>query len=234
MRDVNDLIQRYIRTESRERRPGAERPTRPLVTLSRDYGAGGEEIARILAQRLGVSSFDETILDRVAKHAEQDRTLLAELDEKVSAWKNHWIYSVLSGDVYHLTTYRRALVDVLLALSAEGGVIVGRGGHVFLRDRGAFRVRIAGSPRYCAPRVAAAEGLEEEEAWEKVETINHQRQQFLWDLVRRRTNDVTQFDLTINTDRLHDWERLARLILQAMADTGLALPPGALGPGGRA
>ncbi|SFM45319.1 Cytidylate kinase [Ectothiorhodospira mobilis] len=233
MHDVNDLIQRYIRTEIRGRQGGGS-PAKPLVTLSRDYGAGGEEVARILARRLGVSSFDETILDRVAKHAEQDRALLAELDEKVSAWKTHWIYSVLSGDVYHLTAYRRALVDVLLALSAEGGVIVGRGAHVFLRDRGAFRVRIAGSPRYCAPRVAAAEGLAEAEAREKVETINHQRQQFLWDLVRRRTNDATQFDLTINTDRLHDWERVARLILQAMADAGVPLPHGALHGEGRA
>ncbi|AHK77995.1 hypothetical protein M911_00920 [Ectothiorhodospira haloalkaliphila] len=226
MRDVNELLQRYIRTQSREIDPdrGRAAKTPPLVAVSRDYGAGGEQVARLLAERLQVEFFDEELLDRVAKHAEQDRNLLRELDEKVSAWKSTWVYSVLSGDAYFLTTYRRALVDVLLAISPKGGVIVGRGAHIFLRDRGAFRVRIAGSPRHCAVRVALDEDLPEAEAREKVETINHQREQFLWNMVQRRTNDFHQFDLVINTDKLHDWDKVVNLILNAMADAGIQVP----------
>ncbi|MCG5499352.1 AAA family ATPase [Ectothiorhodospira lacustris] len=224
--DVNDLIQRYIRSQTYDKDtsgrggPGAM----PLVAMARDYGAGGEEIAMILARELKVSYFDEVLLERLAKHTEQDQELLRELDEKVSAWKSTWVYSVLSGDAYFMSTYRKALVNVLLAISAEGGVIMGRGGHVFLRDRAAFRVRICGSPRHCARRVAEKEGLSEDEAREKVETINQQRQQFLWSLIQRRTNDPTQFDLTINTDKLHDWDKVATMILSAMKDVGLSRP----------
>lgn len=226
MRDVNELIQRYIRTQSRDINPRRDRDANapPLVAVSRDYGAGGEQVARLLAERLRVDFLDEELLDRVAKHAEQDRNLLRELDEKVSAWKSTWVYSVLSGDAYFLTNYRRALVDVLLAISPKGGVIVGRGAHIFLRDRGAFRVRIAGSPRHCAVRVALAEDLPEAEAREKVETINHQREQFLWNMVQRRINDFHQFDLVINTDKFHDWDKVTDLILKAMVDAGIQVP----------
>ncbi|SEP86868.1 Cytidylate kinase [Ectothiorhodospira magna] len=229
--DVNDLIQRYIRSQTYgndSTNSGRDRIGPPLIALSRDYGAGGEDIARILAQRLKVSYIDDDLLDRMAKHTEQDRDLLRKLDERVSAWKTTWIYSVISGDAYFMSTYRKALVNVLLAISAEGGVIMGRGAHVFLRDRGAFRVRICGSPLYCARRVAEQEGLDEEEAREKVDTINQQRQQFLWSLIQRRTNDPAQFDLTINTDRLHDWDKVAALILGAMKDAGLSSQGGTI------
>ncbi|MDX9765783.1 MAG: cytidylate kinase-like family protein [Ectothiorhodospiraceae bacterium] len=220
--DPQDVIRTILKAEGIAPEHRADRPAHPpVIALSRDYGSGGEEIAQILADRLKVPCYDREILDAVAKLAGTDRDLMGRLDENVRSWKDTWIYSVLSGDSVFTSSYRHHLVDVLLAIARQGGIIVGRGGHVLLRTRPVFRVRIAGSTPACAERVAARENIDLDDATQKVERINHERAEFLWNLVQRRLNDATLFDLVVNTDRLHDWNKLAELILDTMAQAEL-------------
>jgi len=40
-----------------------------VITISRQYGAGGSEVARLVAARLGWSVVDNEIIDRVAERA---------------------------------------------------------------------------------------------------------------------------------------------------------------------
>ncbi|HIJ39399.1 MAG TPA: cytidylate kinase-like family protein, partial [Rhodospirillaceae bacterium] len=43
-----------------------------MVTISRDYGSGGDIIAERLAQRLGVELFDDAILKQIAVRLHED------------------------------------------------------------------------------------------------------------------------------------------------------------------
>ncbi len=56
------------------------------VTIAREYGSGGAEIGRRLAERLGWELVDRQIIERVAAMGKVDRNWAEEADEHCSAW----------------------------------------------------------------------------------------------------------------------------------------------------
>ena len=194
--------------------------TPPLITLSRDYGGGGEKIADHLARALGVAVYDREILDAVSSNAGVDKYLLAQLDDKVGDLRDEWVLSLLTGQNLLADNYRRHLINVVLAISRHGGIIVGRGAHIILAQRRAFRLRIVGSVERCAVRLAAEGKIDIAEARRQIEYTNHQRSQFVWDHFRQRLNDPAAFDLILNTDRLEAPEQAAAWIAAALPHYG--------------
>lgn len=193
----------------------------PVVTLSRDYGAGGNVVAELLSQRLGVEVYDREILDGIADASKVDRELMEQLDEKVRAQRaTAWVRSIFTNNTAFPESYRYHLVNVVLGICNTGGIIVGRGAHIVLAARPVFRVRIVGSETTCAERIAEREDIPVSEALEKVAAVNQERGEFLWQMFHRRQNDATLFDLTVNTDHFPSFDAVADLIVEAMAKSG--------------
>ena len=63
-----------------------EAVTLRYVTISREAGAGGGEIARLLGDRLGWKVFDKNLLDQVAERFHESRLMLDLVDETPSNW----------------------------------------------------------------------------------------------------------------------------------------------------
>ncbi|SDH13416.1 AAA family ATPase [Roseospirillum parvum] len=188
---------------------------RPVVAVSRDHGSGGDEIARKLAERLGVPCYDQELVTHVAARLETDATVARMIDESVGKARDMWLTGLVTGRDLGLGTTKRHLVNVILSLAKAGGVLVGRGSHVVLSSGAALRVRITGSPEVCARRLAKAEGLTPDAALKQVKDINHNRGKFVWDLFHVRTSEASAFDLVLNTDRLNDWESLVDTLVAA-------------------
>lgn len=53
-----------------------------IISISREYGSGGHEIAKILAERLGMAFYDRSMLDEIAKAMNTDVAELQKYDEK--------------------------------------------------------------------------------------------------------------------------------------------------------
>ena len=223
MSDLQNFIQSVVEAQmmaeqerAKHHGPGA------LVTVSRDFGSGGTEIARALAERLGISVYDKEILDAISEQTGVDAELLDQLDDKVARYRDGWIRSLLAGQDLFPASYRHHLVNVLLGLTGKGGVIMGRGAHLVLANRRVFRLRVIGSPLRCAERIAERESVPLERAEQRVQEINHQRAKFVWDMFKHRLSEGHHFDLVINTDRMDDWEAMADLVLHAMRCAGFA------------
>jgi len=193
--------------------PGSSRhPLKPVVTISRDYGSGGDIIAERLAQRLGVELFDDAILKQIAVRLHEDPAAVRLLDQSIEHAKNLWFYRLLSGKDLGIANYRESLVKVVTGLGRLGGVIVGRGAHVILAESCSLRIRIAGSPEICAKRMAR-NGLGDLGAEiAKAKKINHRRGKFTWEMFHCRLSDAHQFDITINTDRMDDFEDVVDML----------------------
>ena len=203
-------------------------PHRPLViTLSRDYGALGEEIAKELSSCLGIPVYDQEILDRVAKQSKTDKFYLQHHDEQSHAGISTFVHSLISGSTGTLQGYRRALYDVVLELARKDCIIVGRGAHLILRDKRAFRLRIVGSTSVCAGRIAGELGISEQEAEAKVQEINTTRHKSIQALYGEKfpTNTLehaAHFDLIVNTDRF-DVPGAVLVAVMALEQTGFDL-----------
>ncbi len=224
------LIQSILNAElNYQRRERGEGGPRPLVALSRDFGAGGDLIARRLGEKLGVEVYDKEILDGIARESKVDKHLMEELDEKVRKDKSAWIRGLFTTNTAFPAHYRHHLVNVVLGIAHTGGVIMGRGAHIILSDRLAFRVRVIGGVERCAERVAEREGIERAAALSKVESVNQERGEFLWKLFNQRQNDASLLDLIINTDRFDDVEAAADLIVVAMISMGFDVPEQVVG-----
>ena len=81
----------------------------------------------------------------IAPIANVDIDLVKTLDEHVKRIKGNWWHGLISGKSFSREQYFHHLVKVVLSVSLNGGVIVGRGAHLILGAERAFRVRIAGT-----------------------------------------------------------------------------------------
>jgi cytidylate kinase len=189
------------------------RPRQPVITLSRDFGSGGDVIATRLCQRLGVPLYDEELLQQVAARLHDDPAIVRLLDEGFGRAKDMWLYRLFSGKDISPDAYRDTLVKVVMSLGRLGGVIVGRGAHIILAEECALRVRVAGGPEACARRLAGSGHGTEAEVLAQAREVNHRRGKFVWEVFNSRLSDAAEFDITINTDRMDDFEDVVDMIV---------------------
>lgn len=192
------------------------RPDKPVITLSRDYGAGGEIIAKGLCQRLDIPLYDNELLRSIALRMNEEPAVVRQLDEGLGRAKDMWLYRLFSGKEISHDSYRDTLIKLIMSLGRMGGLIVGRGAHVVLADACALRVRIAGTPEICAHRMAAEGHGTYEDELARARDENHRRGKFVWDMFASRLSDAGQFDIVINTDRMRNLEEVVDM-LAAMA-----------------
>jgi cytidylate kinase len=193
--------------------PTTRKPKQPVVTISRDYGSGGDVIATRLAQRLNIPLYDEQVLKEIALRLNDDPAIVKLLDEGFGKAKDMWLYRLFSGKDIGPDAYRDTLMKVVMSLGRMGGVLVGRGAHVILTDACALRIRVTGSHEVCARRMAGSGHGSLAEQLAKAKEIDHQRGKFVWEVFHSRLSDASAFDININTDRMGDFEDVVDMLM---------------------
>jgi cytidylate kinase len=201
---------------------------RCVVTISRGCGCEGERIAKLLAEHMGVTYVDKEIIDAVAKQARVDRYLMDRLDERAEALRHDWLERLFSKRALEKNLYRRTLVKVVLSITKEGCVILGRGANYILARHHAFHVRIVGSPRLCAQRIANERAMDLADAKRWVIKTDKERAGFVRELFGADIDNLRDYDLGLNMDRF-DYHYAAELIIQAMTRATLPEARCALG-----
>jgi cytidylate kinase len=220
-RYLESIIARDFHPASRQRGAGLPEPTPLVITISRDYGAGGGEIARRLSDCLGIPVHDQDILERVAMQAKIAACHFKPHDENVAAGVSSFVYSLLTGTGGHLESYRHYLYAVILDLARQDCILMGRGAHLILKNHRCFRLRTVGSRESCARRIALRFDIASGEAERRVMEINDKRHKSILklfgdDLSHASLNHAANFDLIFNTDHLttEDWLPVILLALQ--------------------
>ena len=118
-----------------------------VLTIAREYGSGGSEIGRKVAELLGWECLDKQIIERAAALGEMDSAWAAQADEHASAWWERVMMSFRQGgpDLYvgEGTKYevnRDALQQFTASIIQEAAkigncVIIGRSAQCVLRRR---------------------------------------------------------------------------------------------------
>lgn len=202
--------------------------TSPLIiTVTRDYGALGEEIAQRLAAVLQIPYFDQEIQTLLAERAKVDKIEMARFDEQDPDVMSAFLYNLLSGSIATMEIYRHYLREVLDEVTRQDCLIMGRGAHLMLRSKPVFRLRIVGSHVICTNRIAAQENLAVLVAGQKVLDVNHKRQKSIAAMFHEvhghnGVEEAKNFDLIINTDHL-SVEAAIPIILLALRQFGFDL-----------
>ncbi len=198
-----------------------------ILTVSREYGSGGAQIARRIAERLGWTLLDARILSDVARSAQVDVRTAGENDERVDSWF-HWLNknamraaAVSAGlkidetelfDAETMAAFTREVIEQ--AYTKGDCVIVGRGSQCILAGRTeAFHVFIYGSPEKRLLRLAARlpEGSDAEA---QMRAMDEQRERYIARFYEKYWREPHLYHLMISSDAGD--EETAATILCAM------------------
>jgi cytidylate kinase len=182
-----------------------------VITIEREYGSGGGDIAKKLAERLGWKLWDQLLTDQIARLLDCDSRAVEKHEERVDPLYYRLFKAFLRGSFEgSLNAPRLKIVDadcvkeiaaqVVMAAANEGNaVIVGRGSAYHLRDRSdAFHVFVYAPFEEKVRRLQRA-GKSEQEAIHLAETVDSDRAEFI-----KRQFDIVWparhfFHLMINT-----------------------------------
>lgn len=162
-----------------------------IVTIEREYGCGGGEIASKLADLLGWKLWDELLTCEIAKLSNCDRAEVESREERVDPLYYRLFRSIMRGSFEgSLNVHRLKLLDadsilkitqhVVQKAAREGHcVIVGRGSQHFLRHReDTLRVFLY-APKEAKLRRLQSEGIDPAEAEQLVDTVDQERSAFI-------------------------------------------------------
>jgi cytidylate kinase len=202
-----------------------------VVCISGATGAGANEIAEIVATRLGYRLIDEEIVARAAHDAGLEHEVVADVEQRKSFVARLMrdlgsnADSVAAGSGFPLSASDarlrsddlRALIRSAIEETAQRGdvVIVSHAAsHALARRYDVLRVFVTGSPGARATRVAASQSLPEKEATRVIAEEDAGRADYLRRFYDVGTEQPTQYDLVVNTDRL-EAESAAELVFLA-------------------
>lgn len=190
-----------------------------FFTISRQVGAGGAEVAALLAERLGWPIFDKEILDAMAGDDRLRRQVYDSMDERDLGWFEEALRSLMQSE-FVKNDYFHKLSETVLSLARQGhGVYLGRGADLILPRNMGMRVRLVAPLEQRIERIAAIEKLDIEAARTEIERRQIERATFVRNRYRVEPNDPTRFDLIINVGRFTP-AQTAEIILNASKRMG--------------
>ncbi len=200
-----------------------------VVAISREYGAGGEQVGAMVAERLGFRYFDEEIVAQAAAKgnfshaevadAESRRSLALRLIEQIGRASTPAYAAPIAANMVAREQYQDLIRDVVVETAAQGSaVIVAHGASIALGDRNdVLRVLVVAPPNVRAERIAADGGVDLGEASKIVKSSDADRRSYF-----KRFYDVaeqpTHYDLVVNTGAL-SFERAAGVVAEAANTT---------------
>lgn len=182
-----------------------------VITIEREYGSGGGEIARKIADRLGWKLWDQLLTNEIARQMECDCRVVEEHEEKRDPLFYRLLKAFMRGSHEgSLNAPRMKMADTdcirevaerVVKEAAEGGncVIVGRGSAYYLQPRrDAFHVFIY-APLAEKVRRLRASGKSESDAAQLAETVDRDRAAFIKQYFGVEWPDRSRFHMMINS-----------------------------------
>jgi len=166
------------------------------ITISRQLGSLGTQIARDVADQLGYRMVWREVINEAARRAGAPEVALATIDDLGLLG--------LRPSRQALRAYQQAVRAVMEDLVAEGRVvIVGRAGQVILADRSdVLHVRIIAPTQVRVERIASLQDIRTGAARARVKQSDHTRRDYLQRTYHVDWNDPQLYDLVLNTERM--------------------------------
>ncbi len=192
--------------------PNAKYPDRHFViTMGCEYGSGGPEIARMVADYFGIEYYDRDLVDKVVQEIGVDKGLVEEADTKIGV---RYAFDTSYGVRYANLSNRviDAQFQAIHDFAKHSCVIVGRSSDYILRDtEDVMNVFIYAPQKDEIAAVMKKKGLNErkaEEEWENVEKSQHARHEYI---TGKKRGDRHTRDILLNSSLL-GWDATAQFI----------------------
>jgi cytidylate kinase len=188
-------------TQSSLRKP--PRKLGPYISISRELGSGGAEIAHRLADKLGWQHYDREIIEAIAGQTQVREELVARFDEHLQNELDTYLQNLFTRQLLDNTHYLYHLTKVLVSIAQYGNaVILGRGANFILPPETGFRARVVAPLEVRRQRLIQEHGYDEKKAMHEINERDKERHDFLHHHFHCKLDDPCIYDVVINTGQI--------------------------------
>ena len=185
-----------------------------VITINRECGSGGGEIARLLGQKLGMKVYGRTILEGVAKQFGTTLETLDSIKSQKSTWWSDFcrFYQQFSAVSYSAGDFAEPTpMSVYYAESRllrelaeeESCIVVGRAGfHIFRDDPNSVHLLIMADRDARVARIAQKQNLSLDDSANVVDKIDKARDVFVKNVAQTSRHDARTYDFSLNVTGL--------------------------------
>ena len=185
---------------------------RSIITISREFGSGGREIGKLLAESLNVDFYDKELLEIASKESGICEELFVKHDEN---YTNSFLYSLVMGS-YPVSSDGRintelplnqkiflAQFDAIRKLAEKGPcVIVGRCADYVLRNQdNVINFFISGDMLHKKRRILERYDIEKNKAEDFIRKTDKRRANYYNYYTDRKWGEAKNYDLCINSSK---------------------------------
>lgn len=180
-----------------------------IITIGREFGSGGREVGKRLAEQLGYAYYDQEIVSEISR-----RTSLSE--EYVNAAMEHhstFSFPIRVGRSFYpavnpvfeqtMSVFKEQTRIITEVADKSDCVIVGRCADHILRDWKPFRIFVYADMdsklRRCREKAPEDEKLTDKELRQKISGVDKKRARYYEAYTGRSWGDRLNYDLCINT-----------------------------------
>lgn len=184
-----------------------------IITISREFGSGGRELGKRMADILGFDYYDSEIISAVAENSGFDEHYVeTTLDNH--GWQSFPItfQSTLASSAYihsnklELLLEQKKVIEQIAEIGKDC-IIVGRNADVLLKKHNPFNIFVCASKeakiKRCMSRANADEKVSESAMSRKIKRIDRARAHTRAILSNSVWGDRSQYHITVNTT---DWD----------------------------
>lgn len=195
-----------------------------IITVGREFGSGGRELGRRLAEELKVAYYDQEIVTEIARRTSLSEEYVHKIIERrpLTSFPIHTgrsFYPVINPVLEQTHTVFQEQSRILREMAEQSDcVIVGRCSDYILRDLKPFRVFVyADMPskmERCRLKGPEREKLSDRELKKQIMEIDKQRASYYDFYTGQKWGDRVNYDLCVNTTRanIKEWAHvLAKL-----------------------
>lgn len=210
----------------------------PVVTISRQFGAGGETVGQLVATKIKADLLDKQIVTEVARRSQLPRDEVEAQTEQPGTFLNRLLLALGSANFessvpsevaawtppYNDPAFdpRRAVLELtqqVVKEAARGGnvVIIGHGAGYLLHDlEGALHVFLQAPLEARTKNVMESFKLSEDEARKRIKHTDENRAAYIRQIYGHDWNHPSHYHLVLDTARL-GYEGAANVIVAATA-----------------
>lgn len=206
-----------------------------VITISRQFGAGGTTLGRQLAERMGYTFVSDEIIKMVAKKARVSSDWVESVEREAGGRLQKFITTLVPRAlVDRILDDQRGYIDeeiyvdllgkIITTIADEGNcVILGRGGQFFLQERPeAFHILLIASVAYRVQFMEGRYNLTHAEAVQTIQAEDKRRTNLYRKIGRADYDRPEHYHLTFNMSRT-DLETTTTIIQSLVNGNGTPL-----------
>jgi cytidylate kinase len=174
-----------------------------VITISRESGSQGFEVAKKLALKTGFDLFHNEILEAMVETSKNSRILLETLDERGMSIVDDIVSNFVNEHHLWPDEYSKLLFQILTTIEKHGkAIIMGRGANRVLQNQNVLKVRIVAPSDIRCDYIQKTCDLNRDDAKKYITSTDANRTAFVKRYFNSDTTDPANYDLIVNTGTL--------------------------------